>query len=311
MTLLRKTVGSLNRLIAFEAAARHCNFTRAAEELCISQPAVSRQIKELEQALGMSLFVRFGTKLELNDAGTKLLSSVTSAFNDIEHTAVSLRTTSENSVVRLRVSVAASQWLLPASEEFYAANPDILLQLICVDEPAPSGAPAFDLEVRFGNGKWQDGIVYPLLDEVIFPVASAGFLKKHAISSQDDLLQVPLLQLTSYHSPLMDWLRWLPHKSLGVTQKPTIRTYSTYSTLLDAAMYGHGVALGWKYYVADALERGDLRIVLPMRKTSRLKEFLVVSRQRADTPAVKRTADWIRAYADATCRNFSQIGTMS
>ncbi|NML32307.1 LysR family transcriptional regulator [Paraburkholderia antibiotica] len=298
----------MNRLIAFESAARHCNFTRAAEELCISQPAVSRQIKELEQTLGLSLFVRFGTRLELNDAGAKLLASVTNAFNDIEHTAQSLRSPSENSIVRLRMSVAASQWLLPVSEEFYAANPDILLQLICVDEPAPSSAPAFDLEVRFGNGKWQDGICYPLLDEVIFPVASPEFLEKYPISSQDDLLNVALLQLTLYQSPLMDWLRWLPPRELDGSQKPIIRTYSTYSTLLDAAIYGHGVALGWKYYVAEALERGDLRVVLPMKKTSRFKEYLVVNRQRANVPAVKRTAEWIRAYAETTCRRFSHIG---
>ncbi|UVJ43344.1 hypothetical protein NVV94_22740 [Pseudomonas sp. LS1212] len=86
-----------------------------------------------------------------------------------------------------------------------------------------------------------------------------------------------------------------------------MRYYSTYSTLLDAAIYGHGVALGWKYYAAEALVRGDLCPALPLRKTSRLKEFLVVNRQRANEASVMRTVDWIRTYAESTRIRFSDI----
>lgn len=308
MTSKRRLLGSMNRLVAFEAAARRCNFTRAAEELLISQPAISRQIKELEHTLGVSLFVRFGTRLDLTEAGRKLLSSVTVAFDNIENTALTLRPAVEESgVVKLRTSVAASNWLLPALSNFYAANPDVLLQLICIDESPSVDISDFDIEVRFGSGNWDDGISYPLLEEVIMPVASPEFLRQHSIRKVEDLCNVPLLQLATHHSPLMDWRQWLPNQALDKPIPTLVRFYSTYSTLLDAAIYGHGVALGWKYYVAEALVRGDLCAVLPLRKTSRLKEFLVVNRQHVSKPHVMRTCEWIRAYAEATRARFGDI----
>lgn len=234
--------------------------------------------------------------------------SVTAAFNNIENTALALRPVVEESgVVRLRTSVAASNWLLPALSDFYAANPDVLLQLICIDESSSVDISDFDIEVRFGSGNWNDGISYPLLEEVIMPVASPGFLRQHSIEKIEDLCSVPVLQLANHHSPLMDWRQWLPNLELDKPIPTLVRSYSTYSTLLDAAIYGHGVALGWKYYVAEALERGELCPVLPLRKTSRLKEFLVINRQHVSKPHVMRTSEWIRAYGEATRVRFSDI----
>ncbi|KIY41737.1 hypothetical protein TZ03_06425 [Pseudomonas sp. 10-1B] len=308
MTTPRRILSSMNRLVAFEAAARRCNFTRAAEELFISQPAISRQIKELEQSVGVALFVRFGTRLELTEAGRRLLSSVTVAFDNIENTIASFQSEVEQStVIKLRTSVAASNWLMPALSEFYSANPDILLQMICIDDSTASSIADCDIEVRFGSGNWNDGINYPLLDEVIFPVASPEFLRLNPIESMEDLCAVPLLQLANHISPLMSWMSWLPNQDLGKPSNNFIRSYSTYSTLLDAAIYGHGVALGWKYYAAGALARGDLCPVLPLRKKSRLKEFLVVNRQRVEDPNVMRTAEWIKAYAATTRMRFRDI----
>ncbi|MCY1538753.1 Glycine cleavage system transcriptional activator [compost metagenome] len=233
---------------------------------------------------------------------------MTVAFDNIENTAASLRpVVEESAVVKLRTSVAASNWLLPALSEFYSSNPDILLQMICIDDSASIDIADYDIEVRFGSGNWSDGISYPLLDEVIFPVASPEFLRLHPIERIEDLCAVPLLQLANHISPLMSWTNWLPNQELDKPAQTFIRSYSTYSTLLDAAVYGHGVALGWKYYAAEALVRGDLCPVLPLRKTSRLKEFLVVNRQRAQDSKVARTTAWIRAYAEATRIRFKDV----
>jgi LysR family glycine cleavage system transcriptional activator len=150
---------------------------------------------------------------------------VTAAFNNIENTALALRPAVEESgVVRLRTSVAASNWLLPVLSDFYAANPDVLLKL----------------------------------EKVILPVASPEFLRQHSIKKIEDLCSVPRLQLANHHSPLMDWRQWLPNQELDKPIPTLVRSYSTYSTLLDAAIYGHGVALGWKYYAAEAPERGGV-----------------------------------------------------
>ncbi|WP_223541009.1 type 2 periplasmic-binding domain-containing protein [Pseudomonas sp. BF-RE-26] len=199
---------------------------------------------------------------------------MTAAFNNIENTALALRPAVEESgVVRLRTSVAASNWLLPVLSDFYAANPDVLLKL----------------------------------EKVILPVASPEFLRQHSIKKIEDLCSVPRLQLANHHSPLMDWRQWLPNQELDKPIPTLVRSYSTYSTLLDAAIYGHGVALGWKYYAAEAPERGELWPVLLLRKTNRLKEFLVVNRQHMSKPHVMRTSEWIRAYAEATRVRFSNL----
>jgi len=305
MTNLRRLVGSANHLVAFEAAARHRNFTHAARELFVSQPAVSRQIKELEKALGASLFERFGTRIDLTSAGREFYASVTQAFAHIERAARALAVRSDASIVRFRISVAASHWILPALGDFYSAHPEIRLHLVCVDELLGIKSKGFDLEVRFGVGGWADALSYPLLDEVIFPVASPGLLSKTPIKSRKDLLRVPLLQLAEFTSPWMDWQRWLPSGSKNTERNPTIRKFTTYAMLLEAATYGHGVALGWKYYVAPALERGELRICLDERRSSRFQEYLVVHRDRANDAAVRRVADWVRVYADETRARFS------
>jgi len=202
-------------------------------------------------------------------------------------------------------SVAASHWILPALGDFYSAHPDIRLHLVCVDELPGIESKGFDLEVRFGVGGWADALSYPLLDEVVFPVASPRLLDKTPIKSRKDLLRVPLLQLAEFTGPWMDWQRWLPSGRKSTEQSPTIRKFTTYAMLLEAAIYGHGVALGWKYYVAPALQRGELRICLDERRSSRFQEYLVVHRDRANDAAVRRVADWVRVYADETRARFS------
>ncbi|WP_296744567.1 LysR substrate-binding domain-containing protein [Mesorhizobium sp.] len=292
MSDLRRAVGTLDNLVAFEAAARLGNFSRAARELLVAQPAISRRMQQLEQSLGAKLFERNGTRVRLTAAGDQLQRVVTNAFRSIEQCARTLPR-NDDGVVSLRVNVAAaSLWLIPALGEFYANFPDIRLHLVCIDELPEFGDGDFDLEIRFGTGDWQGVESYPLLSETIYPVASPQFCQGHAIDSLDRLSDVPLLQLANFTSPLMDWRGWL-----SSDRAPVIRHFTTYAMVLEAAMFGHGVALGWHHYVRRAVEKGDL-VRLPIKeRKSDYREFLVVRSPGSRRFSVERTKAWLLELA--------------
>lgn len=288
MSDLRKTVGALDNLVAFEAAARHGNFSRAARELLVAQPAISRRIQQLEQALATELFERQGTRIRLTAAGLQFQNAVVTAFRSIEHAAKTLPR-EDDGVVSLRVNVAAaSLWLMPALGAFYARFPDIRLHLVCIDELPEFSNGDFDLEIRFGTGSWPNVESYPLLEERVYPVASREFVAAHDIRGPQCLSRVPLLQLENFTSPLMDWNTWL---EAGTS--PVIRRLTTYAMVLEAARFGHGVALGWHPYVREAVQKGDL-VKLPVDdRRSDYREFLVVKSAPRRRFSVEQTKDWI------------------
>lgn len=289
---LRKIVGPLDNLIAFEAAARLKNFSRAAAELSVAQPAISRRIIQLEQNLGATLFERKGTRIRLNAAGAAFYSTVASSFQSIERAAKTLPR-DDDGVVSLRVNVAAaSLWLMPALGDFYANHPDIRLHLVCVDELPEFGHGNFDLEIRFGTGDWSDVDSFPLMSETVYPVASPEFARAHGISDLGSLGKAPLLQLANFTSPLMDWQVWLEKRGV-----PVVRHFTTYAMVLEAAKFGHGVALGWHTYVRRFIEAGEL-VRLPIKeRTSSYREFLVTEPSSARRYSVEQTKDWILKLA--------------
>ncbi|HTN98119.1 MAG TPA: LysR substrate-binding domain-containing protein [Nordella sp.] len=294
MTDLRKTIGSLDNLIAFDAAARHGNFSRAAKELAVAQPAISRRIQHLEASLGTPLFARHGTRIQLTRAGEEFHSVVAGAFHSIDQSAKALPR-NDDGIVSLRVNVAAaSLWLMPALGDFYERYPDIRLHLVCVDELPEFAGGDFDLEIRFGLGSWPGFESFPLLPEEIYPVASPVFCAAHRIDSADDLAKAPLLQLANFTSPLMDWRTWLGagHQA----EPPVIRPFTTYAMVLEAAIFGHGVALGWHEYVRRTVDKGDLvRLPVPARRSD-YREFLVVKPGRKRF-SVEQTKLWLLELA--------------
>lgn len=294
MTDLRKTIGSLDNLIAFDAAARHQNFSRAAKELSVAQPAISRRIQQLEASLGTPLFARHGTRIQLTRAGEEFHSVVASAFHNIDQSSKALPR-NDDGIVSLRVNVAAaSLWLMPALGDFYERYPHIRLHLVCVDELPEFAGGGFDLEIRFGLGSWPGYESFPLLPEEIYPVASPSFLSAHRIEGVGDLAKVPLLQLANFTSPLMDWRTWLGPASQS--DQPVIRPLTTYAMVIEAAIFGHGVALGWHEYVRRAIAKGDL-VRLPVEaRRSDYREFLVV-KSGSKRFSVEQTKLWLLELA--------------
>ena len=270
---MRRRLPPLIALRVFECAARHLSFTRAADELCVTQAAVSHQIKALEEWLGVRLFERLSRSIKLTDAGALLANPLTEAFDilaDATHKALA----GENHRV-LRISCLDSftvAWVLPRLSDFKATYPDIDLRFLATrqEEDALSSGDA-DLEIRYGEGGWPGQTVIELMREDIFPVCSPELLDRSGpVRNVDDLQHFELL-----HDVLsIDWESFLNH--FGASFKPTRGTGFTHSHLvLQACMGGNGVALGRSALVQEALRKGLLVRPLDISMPSDFGYFLV------------------------------------
>lgn len=285
----------------FEAVARHRSFTLAAGELCLTQSAVSRQIKTLEDALGLRLFRRLHRAIEVTAEGQRLFESVTRGLEDISACLAALGAAAKAPQITVSASVAfAWFWLMPRLERFSALEPDVDLRVLATDQPVLPGTGEVDVAILFGSGRW-DGLEARLLfGERVYPVCSPAYLRDHpALRGPEDLLDQTLLHL-EYGKPSfggVDWRNWLQRQ--GVSGQPVRRglRFNSYPMVLEAAQAGQGVALGWSY-VTDPLV-ADGRLVCPVDCPVETQDgyYLCASKRAGQTPSVTTFLNWISAEA--------------
>jgi len=276
---------------AFEAAARHLSFTRAADELNVTQAAISHQVKALEQDLGMPLFERLNRALHLTKAGQTLYPAVTEAL-DILATAVD-RLHRDDRSGELTVTTTdsfAATWLVPRLGRFRKAFPQIDVRIATADESVDFARANVDLAIRYGTGEWPDLSVERLMTEEIFPVCAPSLLRDGPpLEKPADLKHHTLLQ----DDMRIDWRMWL--MAAGETDVPTGRgpIYQHSNLVLQAAEQGDGVALARSVLVADALSSG--RLVKPFDVTlpARFAYYVVCPRADRDRPKVKAFREWL------------------
>jgi DNA-binding transcriptional LysR family regulator len=273
----RKDLPPLEFLVAFEAAARLASFTAAAEELSLTQAAVSRQIRLLEQNLGRSLFTRAHRAVRLTPEGREFQHTVSLALSHVANAATGLRAPEANA----RLTVATDQsvaalWLLPRLASFQDAHGEIDLRLISSDMEADCLAEEVDVAIVHGDGSWPGYEAALLLDEEVFPVCSPAYLARHgAIARPDDLLGRVLIDLDDDHWNWINWRVWLteqdihPPRDASGTGPAGLRrlVINSYPLIVQAARNGLGVALGWKHLVEEPLAAGAL--VRPLEQTVR------------------------------------------
>jgi LysR family glycine cleavage system transcriptional activator len=262
----RKDLPPLEFLVAFEAAARLASFTAAAEELSLTQAAVSRQIRLLEQNLGRSLFTRAHRAVRLTPEGREFQHTVSLALSHVANAATGLRAPEANA----RLTVATDQsvaalWLLPRLASFQDAHGEIDLRLISSDMEADCLAEEVDVAIVHGDGSWPGYEAALLLDEEVFPVCSPAYLARHgAIARPDDLLGRVLIDLDDDHWNWINWRVWLteqdihPPRDASGTGPAGLRrlVINSYPLIVQAARNGLGVALGWKHLVEEPLAAG-------------------------------------------------------
>jgi LysR family transcriptional regulator, glycine cleavage system transcriptional activator len=278
----------LNALRAFEAAARHGRIVDAAAELCVTHGAVSRQVKQLEQSLGVKLFRRAGTGVELTDAGVRLLPALSSAFDLIE-TGVERVTPSPGSALLVSCSgTFIIRWLIPRLHGFRSRHPDIEIRLSESDAPVDFAQDAADLAIRTMAPPWPDDMVTtPIFGEEVGPVLSPELQAELKIRSVDDLARAPLIHTETRATAWSDWFAAVGRSDIDPR---TGDRFEHFYYLLQAAASGLGVAIGPRPLVDDDIVIG--RLVAPLGYVETGLHYVVLRPLRDDV-RVDTFVEWL------------------
>lgn len=297
---------SLRAVKSFVAAAKYQNFTRAAEALCVTQAAISRQIRELEIYLGADLFKREGRAVELTAAGSIFFDAVQLSFVNISQAAERIRNKSTTKrVITLCCSPAFSaHWLGPRLPSFFSANPDVDLNLITTQNFL-SMEPGVRPDIFITKiAKIREGYrSYPLMHDVIYPVCTPRYLEEHPeIRSLEGLRDTVLLNLSPYGrsqvAEHVDWNVWLAFHEIDLEARaadaPHFFNANDYILLIQMVLNHQGVALGWNHLVSRLVEQGLL--IRPVEQELVLKDslhYLTFNEDKEDDDACRRLRDWL------------------
>ncbi|WP_079202808.1 LysR substrate-binding domain-containing protein [Pseudomonas sp. CC6-YY-74] len=250
----------LNSLVAFEAAARHLSFTLAAHELNVTQGAISRQVRLLEDYLGKTLFERTTRAINLSPTGGQYYETVRTALMQLAHATGEIRHWQGAQQVTVVTSTAmASLWLLPKVAEFQRDNEEIDLRIIAYDQVKDFSRLDCDLALYYCRTPPKDMQVTPLFAEEVFPVCSPGYLAKNpTLSTPQQLADCTWLWLEDPQRDWIGWSEWFQRLGLkGVEPRRRININS-YSMLIQSALSGQGIALAWSNLVDNHLQTGAL-----------------------------------------------------
>lgn len=283
----------LNALKAFETAARHESFTRAAEELCVTQGAVSHQVKALETALGLKLFNRERQRLVITDAGREYLAVLRDAFDRIAVGTERLTERQQSGVLTVSTSPDfAAKWLVHRLGRFAEMHPEIDLRISATMHHVDFAREDVDMAVRHGDGNWTGLDVVRLCSEELFAVCSSELASGWNRPIEPcDVLKFPLLHLDDRS----DWARWLAAAGITATEMSHGPVLNRASMVIDAAAGGQGVGLSRTTLAAWDLING--RLVAPFSVTLPLSKsyWIVCSRAASTLPKIITFRDWLLA----------------
>jgi DNA-binding transcriptional LysR family regulator len=298
----------LASLRPFAAAARSGSMSAAARELGVSQPAISRSLAHLETHLGQPLFRRSHRGLTLTDAGRALQLAVESAFGLLSEASDAIRAPDKDRTVWLTANSGfAQQWLAQRLPDLRRALPQVYLRLTTSDRDGELDAGEYDLAVRFGTGQWRGLRSTPLLPERVVPVCAPRYLAKRRrlarAASPAMLAGEHLLHLDESSSRWLTWTSWFAAQGLATRLERPALLYASYPLLLQAALAGEGIALGWQALIERQLQDGSLvPLCRPFQRDSH-GYFLCRPRGRRVSQAkgflVDAVADWIVARCRA------------
>ena len=287
----------LNAVRAFEAAARHLSFVKAAEELAVTPAAVSHQVKRLEEYLGVQLFWRRPRGLLLAETGQLLSTELREVFLGLDKAMERVR--ESDSQGPLTVSVApmfAVKWLLPRLQQFDAQHPNIDLRVSSSLGMVDLRRDAFDAAVRLGSGQYSGLQAVKLFDESVTPMCSPRLLGgSDALNEPNDLRRHTLLHDDSmvYDEQAPTWETWL--EAVGAEQVDAARGphFNQPDHALQAAIDGAGVVLGWRYLAADDIAAGRLVAPFTLHLPLGSSFYLVYPEAHADRPKVVLFRKWL------------------
>ncbi|WP_374650794.1 LysR substrate-binding domain-containing protein [Dongia sp.] len=289
---------SLTALAVFEASARHSSFKAAAAELNVTPGAVSKQIKVIEEELGIPLFVRMGAGVSLTSAGEDLYGVLSNSFSRVAEVVRSIKRSDRSRNVTIACSDAfATMWLIPRMGDFWVRFPEMTVDHLISDNPREYRRAEVELRVRYGLGAWADETAELLFEETIYPVCGPGFANKYRSAAAESLPDLPLLHVDWVDPDWSDWDEVL--RRANIPHGPIKgRRFGKFSVALQCAQADQGVAVGWHRLVRQLLRDGKLVRLTDLEMPAPGGYYLTWNSKRSLSPAAVILRDWLREMAD-------------
>lgn len=291
-------IPSLTGLAAFEAAARHLSFKMAAHELNVTAPAVSRQIKCLEQELGTVLFLRRHRHVQLTADGVTLFRTLNDAFSSISNAVQATRSSRHGQVRVGTTNAMVSLWLMPRLQDFWRRYPHIRLHHVISDEAINMTVTGADVAIRYGGGVWPGLDAQMLFPDRVSAVCSPAYAVRHGpFERAHDLIDHTLLEITDVSAE--DWPGWKTwFRALDIHAEPReLRYFDSYSVAVQAAMDGLGIVMGWHSMIKPAIEEGKLIRIVGEDVTPEGAFYMITRDHKPLSPDAATFAAWLREQA--------------
>ncbi|MBC3948641.1 LysR family transcriptional regulator [Pseudomonas folii] len=288
---MRRKIPSTAALVSFEAAARHESFTKAADELSLTQSAICRQIGSLESFLGIELFRRSRRGVKLTDAGLSYSRRVATQLDAVERDTLSVMGNQGANAIELAVvPTFGTQWLLPRLKDFQQNQPDVTVNLTNRTRPFLFADTDFDAAIYFGDAEWPGTESYRLMGENPVPVCSPALLGKRSQFSPAEIATLPLLQQTT--RPYA-WRQWFSGLEMNVARDMTGPRYELFSMLAQAASHEMGIALIPPFLIQRELKEQRLVIANPHALASPKAYYLMIPVRKVESASLGAFRDWL------------------
>jgi LysR family glycine cleavage system transcriptional activator len=288
----RRLTPSMSWLVAFESAARHLSFTRAAEELSLTQSAVSRHVQALEALLEVSLFRREGRQIALTGVGEMYLRELRGGLQRIRNASLQANAyRSGGGAIHLAsLPTFATKWLMPRLTAFYASHPDVLVHVHSRTGQFSHELAGMDAAIGVGDGNWPGMVSHHLLDELLIPVISPALAAKRQLRKPADMQEHILLRVSTR---LDAWNQWFESYGQPTKNMRLGPAFELTSHLIQAAVAGVGVGLVPSCLVEDELRNGSLVIPFDATLENGLGYYLFVPPHRVLPPSLAALKDWL------------------
>lgn len=288
----RGLLPSLNALAAFEATARHGSVVRASEELNLSQSAVSRLVKQVEESLDVPLFTRSKQRLTLTEAGRAYAKAVQSTFADLEGKTFRAMSygRAEGSLSLGVFSTFAMKWLIPRLPSFRALRPNVMISCFVRPTPFDFDADPLDAAIHYGAPAWPNALAEPLFGEMLIPVCSPRLAEAHSMRSARDIFSLTLLHEVTRPLAWRDWFAGHNIEAAGTLQGPR---FDQFGMVAEAAMAGLGVGLVPAFLFRREVESG--RLIIPLADEMRGEHMyhLVYPKRSAGMATFEEFRKWL------------------
>lgn len=288
---MRRKIPSTAALVSFEAAARHESFTKAAQELSLTQGAICRQIASLEDFLSVELFRRSRRGVKLTEAGLSYSRRVATQLDAVERDTLSVMGHTGANVIELAVvPTFGTQWLLPRLKDFQQQHPEVTVNLTNRTRPFLFADTEFDAAIYFGDADWSGTESHKLMGENPMPVCSPALLDGRKSLTPEAIAELPLLQQTT--RPYA-WRQWFNAQNLNIARDLTGPRYELFSMLAQAAMHDMGVALIPPFLIQREL--AEQRLVVANRNAlSSIKAYyLMIPERKVESASLRAFRDWL------------------